>query len=65
MSTQHIVHNTGIHTESSGRGSIVLMVIASFVLGFVPIVWGSALMADNSNAPTVPGEGTLWSSLGE
>ncbi|MBE9041218.1 hypothetical protein IQ235_10550 [Oscillatoriales cyanobacterium LEGE 11467] len=65
MNTQHITDGAGIRTESSGRSSIVLVVLASFVLGFVPIVWSSTLMSANSDAPTVPGEGTLWSELGQ
>lgn len=41
-----------------------MVVLASFVLGFIPIVWSSMLMASNAEAPTVASEGTLWSELG-
>ena len=64
MATQHLAGNIGVSRESSSRGSIVTVVLASFVLGFIPIVWGSMLMASNAEAPTVAGEGTLWSELG-
>ncbi len=64
MATQHLASNAGIARESSGRGSIVMVVLASFVLGFIPIVWSSMLMASNAEAPTVASEGTLWSELG-
>ena len=64
MATQHLAGNAGIARESFGRGSIVMVVLASFVLGFIPIVWSSMLMASNAEAPTVASEGTLWSELG-
>ncbi len=45
---------------------IFLAIFASFALGAIPITYGSRLTPQSSqNTVTVPGEATLWKSLGE
>ena len=45
---------------------ISLTVFTSFVLGAIPIIYGSRLTPESSqNAVTVPGEGTLWKAVGQ
>ncbi len=46
--------------------TIFLVVFASFTLGAIPITYGSRLTpASSQNTVTVPGEATLWKSVGE
>lgn len=46
--------------------TILLIVFASFVLGAIPITYGLRLTPESSQqAVTVPGEATLWKSLGD
>lgn len=46
--------------------TIFLVVFASFALGAIPITYGSRLTPQSSQrAVTVPGEATLWKTVGE
>lgn len=45
--------------------TIFLVVFGSFVLGAIPITYGLRLTpASSQSAVTVPGEATLWKSVG-
>lgn len=45
---------------------IFLAVFASFTLGAIPIIYGSRLTPESSQiVVTVPGEASLWKSLGD
>ena len=45
---------------------VVGVVLSSFVLALLPIVYGFSLTSSsNQKTITVPGEATLWSDLGE
>ncbi len=69
------VKHLGRHIENNGELSqhpqhnirtIFLVVFASFVLGAIPITYGSRLTPESSQqAVTVPGEATLWKAVGE
>ncbi len=53
------------HPQHNFR-TILLVVFASFSLGAIPITYGSRLTPESSqNAATVPGEASLWKSLGD
>ncbi|ACB50562.1 hypothetical protein cce_1212 [Crocosphaera subtropica ATCC 51142] len=42
---------------------ILLVVLGSFVLGSLPILYGFMLTSSSTEAPTVPHEGVLWNSI--
>lgn len=77
MNTQEFGNNGQSHFISS-EGSqalirehahpirmLLLIVLGSFVLGSIPIIYGSTLAQTQTQAPAIPGEAGLWSSLGE
>lgn len=54
------------HHQQQNISTIFLMVFASFTLNAIPIIYGSRLTPQSSqNMVTVPGEATLWKSLGD
>ena len=69
------VKHLGSHLENNAEfdrhpqhnlRTIFVVVFASFVLGAIPITYGSRLTPQSSqNAVTVPGEATLWKAVGE
>ncbi|MEA5534612.1 hypothetical protein [Crocosphaera sp. XPORK-15E] len=44
---------------------VLLVVLGSFVLGSLPIIYGFNLTSSSTQTPTVPHEGTLWSPAGK
>ncbi len=42
---------------------ILLVVLSSFVLGSLPIIYGFTLTSSSTETPTVPHEGVLWDSF--
>ncbi len=55
-----------IYHPQHNISTIFVVVFASFVLGAIPITYGLRLTPQSSQqAVTVPGEGTLWKSLGD
>ena len=63
----HLEHNPESNRHPQHNiSTIFLVVFASFALGAIPITYGSRLTPESSqNAVTVPGEATLWKSVGE
>ncbi len=69
------IKHLGSHIENNGElsqysyrniSTIFVVVFASFVLSAIPITYGSRLTpASSQNTVTVPGEATLWKSLGD
>ena len=53
------------HKQSSTQ-VVVGVVLTSFVLALIPIIYGFSLTSSPTQKTViVPGEGTLWSPLGE
>ena len=44
---------------------LLLIVIGSFAMGLIPILYGSTVAQIQNQAPTTLGEAGVWSSLGE
>lgn len=71
MNVKHLGSHLENNAEFNGHSqhnfrTIFLVVLASFALGAIPITYGSRLTPQSSqNAVTVPGEATLWKSVGE
>ena len=69
MSKQsHAIHPEAskIHSIEEDRPitTILMVVLASFIAGFIPIIYGSMLAQTTPDwSPTTPGEAGLWSSL--
>ncbi|WP_107666214.1 hypothetical protein [Cyanothece sp. BG0011] len=42
---------------------ILLVVLSSFVLGSLPLIYGFLFTSSSTEAPTVPHEGVLWNSV--
>ncbi|MEA5508766.1 hypothetical protein VB715_03225 [Crocosphaera sp. UHCC 0190] len=53
------------HRKENPVMMILLVVLGSFVLGSLPIIYGFNLASSLTQAPTVPHEGTLWSPAGK
>ncbi len=62
----HIENNADFSQHQNNLRMILLVVFGSFVLGAIPITYGLRLTpASSQNTVTVPGEATLWKSVGE
>ncbi|MGK7940436.1 MAG: hypothetical protein AB4062_09880 [Crocosphaera sp.] len=63
----HVVAtNRTLHKQKENPVMIVLWVLlGSFVLGSLPLIYGFNLTSSSTEAPTVPHEGVLWNSVGE
>jgi len=71
MNVKHLGSHLENNAEFNGHPqhnlrTICLVVFSSFVLGAIPITYGLRLTPESSqNTATVPGEATLWKSLGD
>ncbi|MDJ0509088.1 MAG: hypothetical protein QNJ64_07525 [Crocosphaera sp.] len=45
--------------------TVLLVLMGSFVLGSLPLVYGFNLTSSSTEVPTVPHEGVLWNGLGK
>ena len=58
----HILADDGklIKQKEQPMGMLLLILVSSFVIGAIPIIYGSMLDSSSTQAPTVPHEATLW-----
>ena len=63
----HVVATNGtLHNQKENPVMMVLLVVlGSFVLGSLPLIYGFNLTSSSTEAPTVPHEGVLWNSVGK
>ena len=58
--------NSSKSQSKNGRISIIASIIlSSFLLASIPIIYSFTSASTQPQQTTVPGEGTLWSVLGE
>ena len=71
MNVKHLGSRLGNNADSNRHRqhnlrTVCLVVFASFALGAIPITYGSRLTPESSqNSVTVPGEASLWKSVGQ
>ncbi|MDJ0732225.1 MAG: hypothetical protein QNJ33_19790 [Crocosphaera sp.] len=63
----HVVATKGTLRKQKENPVIMLLlvVLGSFALGSLPLIYGFTLTSSSTEAPTVPHEGVLWSSVGK
>ena len=63
-SRNNLVATNGTLQESTNNPitRVLLVVLGSFVLSSLPIIYGLTLTSSSIEAPTVPHEGILWNS---
>lgn len=66
-SQNHVVATNGTLRKQKENPvmMVILVVLGSFVLGSLPLIYGFNLSSSSTQAPTVPHEGTLWSPTGK
>ena len=63
----HVVATNGTLSKQKENPvmMVFLVVLGSFVLGSVPLIYGLNLTSSSSQAPTVPHESVLWNGMGK
>ncbi len=66
-SQNHVVATNGTLGKQKDNPMMIVLIVVlgSFVLGSIPLIYGFNLASSSTQAPTVPHEGTLWSPLGQ